>query len=160
MPNNSFQISALPLEPFAPLFHLNDDELSARGARWVTADSHPGYPCRVSLLDAKVGERLILLPYTLQPSDSPYRSTGPIFVRESALQATPEVGEVPELVRRRLRSFRAYDEAGMMIDAEVAEGRDLEAVVARLFTDANAAYIHVHNAKPGCYSCRIDRVEV
>ena len=44
-----------------------------------------------------------------------------------------------------------------MLDAEVAEGRDLESVVERLLGDDQVAYIHVHNAKPGCYSCRIDR---
>ena len=157
MPNTTFLISAIPLEPFANLFQLSESELAARGARWVTATSHPGYPCRGSLVDAEIGERLLLLPYTHQPADSPYRSSGPIFVRENATQASPTAGEVPDLVRRRLLSFRAYDGDGMMLDAEVAEGRDLEGVVERLLGDDQVAYIHVHNAKPGCYSCRIDR---
>jgi len=153
----AFRITALPREPFAELFALSDAELAARGARRVVADAKPGYPCRVSLVDAEVGERLLLLPYMHQPTDTPYRSSGPIFVRESARQATPAVGEVPELLRHRLLSFRAYDTAGMMVAAEVAEGRELEAVVGRLFADGSAAYLHVHNAKPGCYNCRVDR---
>jgi hypothetical protein len=153
----SFRITALPREQFVELFGLPDAELAARGARRVVADSHPGYPCRVSLVDAEVGERLVLLSLMHQPADSPYRSSGPIYVREAAVQANLASGEVPLLVRRRLLSFRAYDGAGMMRDAEVADGRDLEAVVERLFGEAGVAYLHVHNAKPGCYSCRIDR---
>jgi hypothetical protein len=154
----TFQISALPFERFADLFALTDEELAARGARRVVADSKPGYPCRVSLVDAEVGERLLLLPFTHQQADSPYRAAGPIFVREAAVQARPAVGEVPQMFRHRLLSFRGYDAAGMMVAAEVAEGRELEAVVGRLLGEDGVAYIHVHNAKPGCYNCRIDRV--
>ena len=154
----AFQVSALPYERFADLFALSDEELADRGARRVVADEKPGYPCRVSLADAEVGERLLLLPFTHQPADSPYRASGPIFVREAAVKARPAVGEVPLMLRHRLLSFRAYDAAGMMVGAEVAEGRDLEAVVGRLLAQEGAAYIHVHNAKPGCFNCRIDRV--
>jgi hypothetical protein len=154
----AFQVSALPRHQFADLFHLSDQELIARGARRVTADSKPGYPCRVSLVDAEIGERLLLLSFAHQPADSPYRASGPIFVREAAQEARLAVGEVPELLRHRLLSFRAYDEAGMMVAAEVAEGQELEGVVSRLFAGNGVAYIHVHNAKPGCFNCRIDRV--
>jgi len=154
----SFRITALPLEPFAELFDLSDAELAARSMRRVVATDNPGYPCRVSLVDAEVGERLMLLPFVHQPADSPYRASGPIYVRERAVQAHPAVGEVPLLVRRRLLSFRAFDAAGVMLGAEVAEGRELEAVVGRLFDTEGVAYLHVHNAKPGCYSCRIDPV--
>ena len=61
------------------------------------------------------------------------------------------------MLRRRLLSFRRYDDAGMMRDMVVADGRELAAVVAKLFGADEVAYLHVHNAKPGCYNCRIDR---
>jgi hypothetical protein len=154
----AFQISALPREPFTELFSLSDGVLASRGAQRVVADAKPGYPCRVSLVDAEVGERLVLLSFTHQPTKSPYRSSGPIFVREAAVQARPKAGEVPQLLRHRLLSFRAYDAAGMMVAAETAQGTELESVVERLFGVAGAEYIHVHNAKPGCYNCRIDRI--
>jgi len=41
--------------------------------------------------------------------------------------------------------------------AAVAEGREIEPVIERLFANGDAACVHVHNARPGCYSCRIDR---
>jgi hypothetical protein len=153
----AFRISALPMELFTDLFRLTDEELARRGGRRVVAASKPGYPCRVSLQDADVGERLLLLPFTHQPVDSPYRSTGPIYVRENARQAELAVGEVPDLLRRRLLSVRSYDAAGMMTDAAVVEGRDLETVVDRMLGDEKTEYLHVHNAKPGCFNCRIDR---
>ena len=78
----SFKISALPLEPFAPLFDLDAAQLGARGAKRYIADRRPGYPCRVSLADAEPGERVILVPFTHHDAHSPYRASGPIFIRE------------------------------------------------------------------------------
>jgi hypothetical protein len=151
-----FQISALPAEPFRSLFALSDAELAARGARWQVVSA--GTPCRVSLEDAAIGETVLLLPYEHQAAaGSPYRSAGAIFVRPDVPEARPAVNEVPESVRRRLLSVRAYDSEGMMIDADVAEGRVLEDAIARFFADPQVAYLHLHNARPGCYNCRVDR---
>jgi hypothetical protein len=33
----------------------------------------------------------------------------------------------------------------------------LEEVIARFFADPQVAYLHLHNARPGCYNCRVDR---
>lgn len=153
-----FRIRALPLERFISFFAMNDVELAKHNARRCIADEKPGFPCRVSLVDAEPGERLILLPFEHLDVASPYRSSGPIFVREQALQADLDVNEVPEVVRHRLLSVRAYDAAGTMTGAEVTEGRELAHQVRRFFADAKVAFLHVHNARPGCYSCRVDRV--
>jgi uncharacterized protein DUF1203 len=153
-----FQISALPREEFAPLFELDDHELSAHGAKRYVATRTPGFPCRVSLKDAAVGETLVLVPFAHQPADSPYKSSGPIFVREVARQASPAVNEVPEQLRQRLLSVRAYDAEALMADADVVEGLELESAVERFFGKPHVAYLHVHFARPGCYACRIDRV--
>ncbi len=152
-----FRIHALPIEPFQPLFALDDDELAARGIRRVVADGRPAYPCRVSLRDADAGERLLLLPFEHHAVATPYRASGPIYVRESAVQDEPAIDEVPEQLRRRMLSVRAYDAAGMMRNAEVVDGVALEAAVERAFAIDDIEYLHVHNAKPGCYACRITR---
>ena len=52
----SFQLVGLSLAAFTPLFDLSDIQLAERGARRVAAAKYPGYPCRVSLRDAEVGE--------------------------------------------------------------------------------------------------------
>ena len=39
-----YVISGLPLQPFQPLFGLDDDVLRARGIVRQVADSEPGFP--------------------------------------------------------------------------------------------------------------------
>lgn len=151
-----FRFTGISAEPFRPLFALGDEELAARDMRRLTAGPGDMFPCRVSLTDAEPGDRLILLGYEHQPAASPYRAAGPIFVNENA--GAPFDGpEVPPVMRGRLLSLRAYDEAGMIVDAAVEHGREIEPVLERLLARDAAAYIHVHNAGRGCYSCRVDR---
>jgi hypothetical protein len=150
-----FLLSGLPLDPFRPLFGLSDEALARRGARRLAAE--PGFPCRVTLDDAEVGEPVLLLHYEHQPAPSPYRASGPIFVRESAGE-TAVAAAIPDSFRKRIFSARAYDGDAMMIDAEVVEGTALEALMERLFADPAAAYIHLHHARRGCFACRVDRV--
>ena len=152
-----FLVSALPEDDFARLFALGDAELQAQGAKRYVADRQPGFPCRVSLQDAVPGERVLLVPFTHQPANSPYRASGPVFVRERARQASLDVNEIPELLRLRLLSVRGYDADGLMVEADIMEGPQLEALIERLFNDPRVTYLHVHFAKPGCFACRIDR---
>jgi len=153
----SFQIHALPRDTFLPLFALSDDALRSRGIRRVVADGRPVYPCRVSLQDAAEGERLLLSPHAHHVVDTPYRASGPVYVREAAVEATPDVGEVPALLRTRLLSLRAYDARGMMVWADVQPGAALEAGLEALFALERTDYVHLHYAKPGCYACRAVR---
>jgi len=124
----------------------------------MTVDAKPGFPCRVSLEDAEIGEQVILLPFLHHEVESPYRASGPIFVRENAKEAALSVGEVPELVSTRTMSVRAYNENSMMIDGTVVPGSEIKAHIEKLFADPKIAYLHLHNAGAGCYSCRVERV--
>jgi hypothetical protein len=153
----SFRISALPTARFKPLFALSDEELAARGAKRLIVDKCPGFPCRVSLVDAQVGEVVLLTNYEHQTASSPYRAAHAIFVRENAHEARPKVDEVPQVLRSRLLSVRGFDEEGMMIDADVVDGREIEPAIERLLANARISYLHLHNAKPGCYAARVDR---
>jgi Protein of unknown function (DUF1203) len=153
----SFQLVGLSPEQFAPLFALPPDELGALGVRRVTASVKPGFPCRVSLADAEVGEELLLLPFEHQPQNSPYRASGPIYVRAGASQQALDAGEVPEYVSLRQISLRAYDRDHMIIGAEVCAGEAVGAEIERQFADPRVSYIHLHNAKRGCFSCLVQR---
>lgn len=153
----AFRISGLSPDHFIPLFGLSDAELAARGALRRKVDADPGFPDRIELRDVPVGGHALLLNYTHQPADTPFRATHAIFVREGATQAYDRIGEVPAALRRRLLSVRAFDDAGMMLAADVTEGGSLEDLIAHLFTDSNAAYLHAHYARQGCYAARIDR---
>jgi hypothetical protein len=153
----SFRITGLSPEPFRHLFGLSDLELSKHHAKRYVADTKPGFPCRIEMRDAEPGETLLLLNHVCQPADTPYRASHAIFVREGATHRYDAVDELPEVMRVRLLSLRAYDADGMMLDADIAEGKDVEPVIERLFANPAVSYIHAHNARRGCYAGRIDR---
>ena len=155
--NRSFQLIALASNEFVSLFNRTDAELHAIGARRMIVDQKPGFPCRVSLVDAEVGETVILLPFTHHNVSSPYRASGPIFVRSAGRTASPAVGEIPAMFRHRLLSIRAYDAAAMMVGAEVVKGSELEDAIQRLCANESVSYLHIHNAQPGCYNCHVVR---
>ena len=152
-----YVVRGLPLEHFQPLFGLSDEALRERGVVRQVATAKPGYPCRITLQDAEPGESLLLLAWEHQDADTPYRSGGPIFVRESARATFEARNGIPEQQRSRLLSVRAYDEAGWMHAADVVEGVDLEPLIEKFFADPKIGYLHAHNARRGCYACRIDR---
>jgi hypothetical protein len=150
----SFRIKGLPAEPFADLFSLSDEALKARGAVRQIADH--GSPCRVSLTDAEPGQEVVLVNFEHQPAHSPYRSRFAIYVREGET-TYDEVDQVPEQLRKRMLSVRAFDRDGMMVDTDLVDGRALEPVIERIFGDERADYIQLHYARPGCYAARVER---
>ena len=153
----TFRIHALPWEVFSHYFQMSDEELRACDGLKRIVDKRPGFPCRVSLEDAHVGERVLLINYEHQPCASPFRSCHAVYVREYAKTAKCELGQVPELFRSRLISVRAFGHDGMMLDADVVEGRNLEPSIERFLSGTAVEYLHLHYAKPGCYAARVER---
>jgi len=154
----TYRVLGLSPEPFGALYGLSDADLTARGVQRVTADAKPGYPDRVELRDAEPGETLLLLNWTHQPADTPYRSSHAIFVREGATQVAEVVGTLPEAMRIRPLSIRAFDADGHMLDADLVDGEAADPLIARLLGDARTAYLHAHYARRGCYAARIERL--
>jgi hypothetical protein len=152
-----FRITGLAPESFTHLYQQSDAELARHGVSRYVVDAAPGFPDRIEMRDLEVGESALLLNYTHLDAASPYRSSHAIFVREGATERYDRVNEVPDVMRTRPLSLRAYDANHMMLDADLVDGRSLEALIQRFFSDPEVAYIHVHNAKRGCYSGRIDR---
>jgi hypothetical protein len=54
-------------------------------------------------------------------------------------------------------SVRAYDRAHMMVDATVCAGAAVAKELERQFASEQVAYIHLHNAPQGCFSCQVNR---
>ena len=152
-----FRLSGLSPLPFHHLYGLPEAELTQLGVIRYLVDTKPGYPDRITMEDAEPGQTVLLLNHVCQSADTPYRASHAIFIREGATQQYDAVDQVPASLRIRLLSLRAYDENGMMLDAEVVEGMAIETVIARLFDDPAVRYLHVHNARRGCYAGRIDR---
>ena len=152
-----FQISALNIDQFSHLFGQNQEALAKQGIQRIVVDNKPGFPCRVSLRDAEVGEKVLLMNYEHQSKPTPFRSSHAIFVREWASQAIPDRNEVPEMFRHRLLSVRAFDASGMMIDADVIDGEHLEPLIEQLLANKSADNLHLHNARLGCYAALVER---
>lgn len=152
----SFRIAGLDPALFADLHALSDDALAARGVTRVRIEEKPAAPCRVSLDDAEVGEHVLLLSYDHQPAETPYRQQGPIFVRETNARFDG-AGIVPPAMARRTLALRGFDSHHMMIEADLVEGSEAAALIARLFANPEVAYIHAHYARRGCFAARIDR---
>lgn len=151
----NFTVSGLSPEPFVPLYGLSDGELAAHRARRVVVDGS-GFPERIEMRDAQVGETLLLVNIEHQPADTPYRSSHAVYVREGATERWSG-DHLPEVMRKRLLSLRGFSADGSMVAADVIEGSEAEQLIERLFADPAVAYIHAHYAKPGCYAARIDR---
>lgn len=153
----SFLVVPLKQSLFKHLYGKSAPDLEKLGARAYIADAKPGFPCRVSLRDAEPGERLILLNFEHQPADTPYRSSHAIFVIDGAVEATPAIDEVPEMLVCRLLSVRAFDAMDMMVNADVIDGHDAAAYFEKILARTDVEYLHVHNANRGCFDARVVR---
>lgn len=156
--NHQFQLKPIQATEVSHLFQLNDQELSKLNAKRIIVNEQPGFPCRISLEDATVGEEVILFSYKNHDVDSPYKSEGPVFVRKNAVTATLAVNEIPIMLHHRLLSLRAYDKDAMMIHARTVEGKVLSNALHDIFEREKVKYVHIHNSGPGCYNCRVERV--
>jgi len=152
-----FQIHALPAQPFAALSTLSDADLSARLVQRQLVDKQPGYPCRVSLEDARVGETIYLLHYTHQAAATPFRASHAIYVREGVASAAVPQGIVPHMIRSRIISLRAFDADGMLVNADLAEGDAVATRIESLLQHPDTDYLHLHFAKQGCFAARVSR---
>ncbi len=153
----SFRITGLDPDDFRPLFDLDDEALAARHIVRVRAEAPNAAPCRVSLDDAAPGEELVLLNYEHQPAATPYRGSGPIFVRRAAAEPWDRVGEIPPAIARRPISTRGYDKDGMMLEGELSEGAAVAPLIERWFENPRIATIHLHYARRGCFAAAATR---
>lgn len=153
-----FRISPLPAVRFAHLYGRSDADLAGIGVIAKIADKAPGFPCRVTLQDAQPGERVLLMNFEHQPAGTPFRSSHAIYVIDGGEDAHVEPGEVPGLMAQRLLSVRAFSHEGMIVDADVVDGREAASLFERLLARPDTAYLHAHYARLGCYAARVDRV--
>ncbi|HEV2675921.1 MAG TPA: DUF1203 domain-containing protein [Aliidongia sp.] len=153
----NFRITGLSPEPFRHLFSLSDEELAKHGALRCVADAKPGYPDRIEIRDAEPGEALLLVNYIHQPANTPYRSSHAVFVREGAKTTYDQVNEIPEALRGRSISLRAFGPDHLMVDADLVDGPELATLIERFLSDPKVAYLQAHYAKRGCYAARIER---
>ena len=153
----NFRIQGLEFTSFQHLVGLSDEALHSRGVLRVEADSTPGFPDRIELRDARVGEKLLLLNYMHQPAIGPYQASHAIYVLEHPGQRFDQINEIPAVLRSRVISLRAFDSKGLITQAKLCPGTELEPHIEALLGDTDTEYVHLHYATRGCFACRIDR---
>lgn len=153
----TYKIAGLEPSAFAHLSNLSDVELAEHGALRMTADKKPGFPCRLTLDDAEIGEKLLLVNHCSHEGKNPYRASHAIFVSEGVTEAAKYEDEIPPALDRRILSLRAFDSDGMMVDAALAQPGEADSMIRRLFADQQVDHIDAHNAIRGCFAARVDR---
>ena len=115
-------------------------------------------PCRVCLRDAAVGEAVLLGSYHLPRPRGIYWTPSPIFVHAAPCTPFAATGTIPEIVRSRLVSVRAYDaEDQCLYDlGHAGDGEGIDAPLSRALADPRTSFVNIHTAKPGCLLCRVE----
>jgi hypothetical protein len=152
----TYHVTGLDPAPFQPLFGLPDDELAKRGVVRMTVNS-PTFPCRISLTDRAIGESVLLLNHVSHDVANPYRASHAIFVTEGESRAAEYVDRVPPVFEKRVLSLRAFDTAGMMIDARLSQPGEADGAIREMLANPAVDHIDAHNAIRGCFAARIDR---
>lgn len=153
----NFRILGLDPASFVHLYGASDEYLRSEGVIRRRVDAANAYPDRIEVRDAEPGHYVLLLNHLYLDTRSPYRGRHAIYVAEGATRRCDVIDEVPPALGRRLLSLRGFDAEGMLVDADIVEGRELPTLAERLFADDRVAFIHAHHAKQGCYAARIER---
>lgn len=152
----SYVVRGLDPKPFADLFGLPDSKLAERGVVRMTVTS-PTFPCRVSLTDRDLGEKVLLLNHVSHDVANSYRASHAIFVTEGAWEPAEYFDEVPPVFKTRVLSLRGFDADGMMADAILTQPGEADAGIRKLCSNPEIVTIHAHNATRGCFSAKIER---
>lgn len=155
----NFIIESLDYKHFEYLSKLNEDELIQKNIVKQLVDKKPSFPCRITLEDAEIGEEVFLLNFVFHAVNSPYKASGPIYIRPHKEQKFCEINEIPSLFLTRIISLRGYNHKQMLIFAEVFEGKELKNKIQKAFENQEIEYLHIHNAKFGCYFAQAKRVK-
>src|SRR3954470_17751470 len=122
----TYRITGLDPAPYKPLFGLSDEELAARGAVRMTV-SDPTFPCRVSLTDRAIGEKVLLVNHVSHDVANPYRASHAIFVTEADEEPAEFGDRLPPVFEKRVLSLRGFDKDRIMADAILTQPGDADA---------------------------------
>ena len=153
----TYRIAGIDPAPYRHLFGLSDKALAEHAVVRMTVTEKPSFPCRVTLTDREIGERVLLLNHVSHDVSNPYRASHAIFVTEGAEEAAEYVDEIPPVFEPRVLSLRGFDADGMMTDAMLAQPGEADAAIRKLLQNPEIEMIDAHNAIRGCFAARIER---
>ncbi len=153
----TYRITGIDPAPYRHLHDLTDAELAEQGVVRMSVTAKPSFPCRVSLTDREVGDKVLLLNHVSHDVAGPYRASHAIFITEGETERGDYVDEVPPMFEPRVLSLRGFNADGMMVDATLAQPGEADAGIRKLFANDAIETIHAYNATRGCFAARIER---
>jgi hypothetical protein len=153
----TYRITGIDPAPYRHLRNLSDEDLAEQSIVRMIVTEKPSFPCRVSLIDRDIGERVLLLNHVSHDVPNPYRASHAVFIAEGAEQAAEYVDEVPPVFGPRVLSLRGFDAGGMMAEALLVQPGEADAGIRTLFAIPAVETIHAHNATRGCFAAKIER---
>jgi hypothetical protein len=121
------------------------------------ADRHS--PCRHCLAEAVPGQAVVLGSYHFGRPGGIYWTPSPIWLHAEGCVRFEQVNVIPDIVRNRLVSVRAYDADDFCLYdlGDVGDGREVDALIDRCLADPRTDFVNIHTARPGCFLCRVER---
>jgi hypothetical protein len=153
----TYRITGIDPAPYRHLYGLSDEELAEQGVVRMAVTQKPSFPCRVSLTDRDIGEKMLLLNHISHDVANPYRASHAIFLTEGTEEPAQYVDEVPPVFGPRVLSLREFDKDGMMTEAILTQPGEADAGIRKLFDNPEVETIHAHNATRGCFAAKIER---
>ena len=151
----------IPIETeVADRFRRTGKDDGGNAVRRIEASDAGGSPCRHCLRYAAPGETVLLGSFNLPRPRGIYWTPSPIFLHAETCARYIVRGEVAPIIRLNgLVSVRACDEADQCIYdlGQVCPGEAVNAPLDRALSDAHAAFVNVHTARPGCLLSRVER---
>jgi hypothetical protein len=117
-----------------------------------------GYgPCRVCLRTFDIGKEERIL-FTYQPFRDPESlpAPGPIFIHAHPCRRY-DAPELPRDFRALPLVLEGYQTGGRLVAQERVGGQVPEEVLARIFEETSADYVHVRNGEAGCFMAKVER---
>ena len=109
---------------------------------------HPA-PCRHCLKDSQIGAPVLLGSYHFGRPHGVYWTPSPIFLHAEPCERFEQWEIVPDIVRNRMVSVRAYDADDMCIYelGDVCDGIDVERLLNRALADRRTDCVNIHRAR-------------
>lgn len=153
----AYIVRGLDSARFVALFDAPPATLAANLAEWREVATDSGHPCRVTLEEAQVGERVLLINHTSLDKATPFRTSHAIYVREGARQAAAFEDRLPEMFMQRTLGLRGFSADGYLHDGTLAAPGEAHEAIGSLLAQSEVAYVDIHAAAYGCFLARAER---
>lgn len=100
---------------------------------------------------------MLLVNHVSHDGNNPYRASHAIFVSETAPEALSYADEIPPALDRRILSLRAFDGAGMVVQAALAQPGEADPILRQMLDNDAVDHVDAHTAIRGCFMARAER---